>query len=237
VGLDKDEQFPTLKEKAGILSKMISFESRGSEALSKDFLNLILDIYTDPALARSELTFRLEPAFLMGCKVRDPVIRSKFLATFDKSLATGLFSRLHYLLGVQSWETLSETYWIHQALDLLLGAVVARDMLFNPGTPLATAKNPPTEFVTQLESYTMGELLGAARKLLYADPNATHAVWVSTFKTSWTCLSRVEQRHLTEFMVGLLVKDYHLRSVDRRPNVVQTLLQSTGSSRRRSCSR
>jgi transformation/transcription domain-associated protein len=60
---------------------------------------------------------------------------------------------------------------------------------------------------------------------------------VSTFKTSWTCLSRVEQRHLTEFMVGLLVKDYHLRSVDRRPNVVQTLLQSTGSSRRRSCSR
>jgi hypothetical protein len=33
---------------------------------------------------------------------------------------------------------------------------------FNPGTPLATAKNPPTEFVTQLESYTMGELLGAA---------------------------------------------------------------------------
>jgi transformation/transcription domain-associated protein len=33
---------------------------------------------------------------------------------------------------------------------------------------------------------------------LYADPNATHAVWVSTFKTSWTCLSRVEQRHLTE---------------------------------------
>jgi transformation/transcription domain-associated protein len=30
----------------------------------------------------------------------------------------------------------------------------------------------------------MGELLGAARKLLYADPNATHAVWVSTFKTA-----------------------------------------------------
>jgi transformation/transcription domain-associated protein len=35
----------------------------------------------------------------------------------------------------------------------------------------------------------MGELLGAARKLLYADPNATHAVWVSTFKTSWTAAS------------------------------------------------
>lgn len=226
---DKEEQFPTLKEKAGILAKMISFETRNSEALQKDFNNLILDIYTDASLARSELTFRLEPAFLMGCKVRDPVIRSKFLATFDKSLATGLFSRLHYLLGVQSWETLSETYWIHQALDLLLGAVDTKDPLFIPGASLAAAKNPPTDFVTQLEGYTTGELLGAARKLLYADPNATHSTWVSTFQTAWTCLTRVEQRHLTEFMVNLLVKDYHLRSVDRRPNVIQTLLQSAAA--------
>ncbi|BGP26145.1 transcription-associated protein 1 [Rhodotorula toruloides] len=224
---DKDEPYPTLKEKAGILSKMTSFENRNSEALQKDFLNLILDVYTDASLARSELTFRLEPAFLMGCKVRDPVIRSKFLATFDKSLATGLFSRLHYIIGVQSWETLSETYWIHQALDLLLGAVDTKDPLFIPGSYLASAKAPPADFIKQLETYTTGEVLAAARKLLYADPNATHATWISTFKTGWSCLSRSEQRHLTEFMVGLLVKDYHLRSVDRRPNVVQTLLQSS----------
>jgi hypothetical protein len=48
----------------------------------------------------NEIIFERMPAFsfrVMGCKVRDPVIRSKFLATFDKSLATGLFSRLHYL--------------------------------------------------------------------------------------------------------------------------------------------
>ncbi|GAA5889131.1 hypothetical protein JCM8208_007777 [Rhodotorula glutinis] len=223
---DKDEPFPTLKEKAGILAKMTAFENRNSEALQKDFLNLILDVYIDPALARSELTLRLEPAFLMGCKVRDPVIRSKFLATFDKSLATGLFSRLHYILGVQSWETLSETYWIHQALDLLLGAVDTKDPLFVPGASLDGVKDAPAEFAQQLESYSTGELLAAARKLLYADPNATHATWISTFKTAWSCLARLEQRHLTEFTVSLLVKEYHLRSVDRRPNVIQTLLQS-----------
>ncbi|GAA6004124.1 hypothetical protein JCM10207_002438 [Rhodosporidiobolus poonsookiae] len=222
---DKDEPYPTMKEKAGILVKMTSFESRNSEALQKDFLSLILDIYTEPNLARSELTFRLESAFLMGCKVRDPVIRSKFLATFDKSLATGLFSRLHYILGVQSWETLSETYWIHQALDILLGAVDTKDTLFNPGCDFSAPDSKPEEFVKVLEGYTTGELLAAARKLLYADPNATHAVWISTFRTGWSCLTRTEQRHLTEFMVSLLVKEYHLRSVDRRPNVIQTLLQ------------
>ncbi|GAA5967961.1 hypothetical protein JCM21900_003879 [Sporobolomyces salmonicolor] len=221
---DKEEQYPTAKEKAGILAKMMSFESRNSEALQKEFLNLILDIYTDPQLARTELTFRLEPAFLMGCKVRDPVLRSKFLAVFDKSLATGLFSRLHYILGVQSWEMLSETYWIHQALDLLLGAVDTQDPLFVVPTTSSTVALP-ADFVKQLEGYNTGNLLGAARKLLYADPNATHATWVSTFKAGWAVLGRTEQRHLTEFMVSLLMKEYHLRSVDRRPNVVQTLLQ------------
>ena len=222
---EQDEAFPTPKEKAGILNKMMSFESRNSEALQKEYLNLILDIYTEPTLARSELTFRLESAFLMGCKIRDPVIRSKFLAVFDKSLPTGLFSRLHYIVGLQSWETLSETYWIHQALDLLLGAVDTQDPLFV--LPGATSLDPlSVEFVKQLEKYDTGSLIGAARKLLYADPQATHQTWIATFKAGWSCLSRSEQRHVTEFLVTLLMREYHLRSVDRRPNVVQTLLQA-----------
>lgn len=219
---DKDEAYPTNKEKAGILLKMMSFETRSSESLQKDFLTLILDIYTDPTLARSELTVKLEPAFLLGCKIRDPVIRSKFIAVFDKSLATDLFSRLHFVLGVQSWESLGETYWIHQALDLVLGSVDPQDPLFLCAP--ATTSSSPSAFVEELETYTMGDLLGAARKLLYADPAATHAVWISTYKAVWTCLTRREQLDLTRFMIGLLTKEYHLRSVDRRPNVVQTLL-------------
>lgn len=220
--MEQGEQFPTNKEKAGILIKMMSFESRNSETLQKDFLTLILDIYTDPSLARSDLTVKLEPAFLLGCRIRDPAIRSKFLDVFDKSLATGLFSRLHFVLGVQSWETLGETYWIHQALDLVLGSVDTGDALFvRTATPIA---GEPTAFVQQLEAYTTGDLLGAARKLLYADPTAAQAVWISTFKSAWACLSRREQLDVTRFVISLLTKEYHLRSVDRRPNVVQTLL-------------
>ncbi|GAA5832957.1 hypothetical protein JCM3766R1_000374 [Sporobolomyces carnicolor] len=222
---EHDEAYPTPKEKAGILNKMMSFETRNSEALQKEYLNLILDIYTDASLARSELTFRLESAFLMGCKIRDPVIRSKFLAVFDKSLPTGLFSRLHYIVGIQNWETLSETYWMHQALDLLLGAVDTRERLYV--RPTSASLDPLSEsFVKQLETYDTGGLIGAARKLLYADPNATHQTWIATFKAAWSCLARSEQRHVTEFLVNLLMREYHLRSVDRRPNVVQTLLQA-----------
>ena len=221
--LDKEEAHPTNKEKAGILLKMMSFETRNNEQLLKDFLTLILDIYTDESHSRSELTVKLEPAFLLGCKNRDPVIRSKFLAAFDKSLATGLFSRLHYVLGVQSWDTLGDTYWIYQALDLVLGAVDTEDRLFVGST---TSPDAPSDFVTQLQSYTTGDLLGATRKLLYADPTTAHALWVSTFKATWSCLSRREQNDLTKFVISLLTKEYHIRSVDRRPSVIHTLLAS-----------
>ncbi|KAK4700569.1 transformation/transcription domain-associated protein, partial [Phenoliferia sp. Uapishka_3] len=220
--IEKEEQFPTNKEKAGILLKMMSFESRNSETLQKDFLTLILDIYSDPTLARTDLTVKLEPAFLLGCRIRDPIIRSKFLDVFDKSLATGLFSRLHFVLGVQSWEPLGDTYWVHQALDLVLGAVDTKDALFTrSATPIA---GEPTAFVQQLEAYTTGDLLGAARKLLYADPAATQAVWVSTFKSAWAALGRRDQLDVTRFIIGLLTKEFHLKSVDRRPNAIQTLL-------------
>lgn len=219
--MDKDEAYPTNKEKAGILLKMMSFETRNNETLLKDFLTLILDVYTDPIHARSELTVKLEPAFLLGCKNRDPIIRSKFLAAFDKSLATGLFSRLHYVIGVQSWDTLGDTYWIYQALDLVLGAVDTQDKLL---VATSSPESPTSAFVTQLESYTTGDLLGAARKLLYADPTTAHALWVSTFKATWSCLSRREQTDLTRFIITLLTKEYHIRSVDRRPSVIHTLL-------------
>lgn len=222
---EKDEVFPTQKEKAGILLKMMLFETRNSETLQKDYLALILDIYTDPALTRTELTVKLEPAFLIGCKMRDPTIRSKFLAALDRSLATGLFSRLHFILGVQSWDSLGDTYWIHQALDLLLGAVDTDEPLFvNSSVPVA-GTNPT--FIAQLEAFNSGHLLSQARKLLYADPTATHAFWVSTFKASWSCLNRREQLDLSRFLIGLLVKEYHIKSIDRRPNPVQTILAGT----------
>lgn len=223
---DKEEAYPTLKEKAGLLLTMMKFETRNNEVLLKDYLNLVLDIYTDPAHAQSELTVKLEPAFLLGCKNRDPIIRSKFLAAFDSSLATGLFSRLQYVLGTQNWDTLGDTYWIYQALDLVLGAVDTKDRLFiaSTSTTPSSPDSTPSAFVTQLETYTTGDLLGAARKLLYADPYVAHALWVSTFTATWACLSRREQLDLTRFIIGLLNKEYHIRSVDRKPSVIHTIL-------------
>ncbi|POY75910.1 hypothetical protein BMF94_0993 [Rhodotorula taiwanensis] len=175
---DKDEQFPTLKEKAGILSTMISFESRTSEASHENFLNLILNVYTDTPLARSELALPPRADLLIGLRSTCPSARS---------------------------------------------TPISRS---SPGASLAIAKNPPAAFVTQLEAYNTGELLELLGVVYLGDPLATHTIRASTCETAWMCLTRIEQRLLAEFVVSMLVKDYHLRSLVRKPNVIQTLLHS-----------
>lgn len=220
--IEKSEPFPAIKEKAGILCKMLAFESRpGGEELLKEFLQLILEIYSDPYFARSELTVRLESAFLLGCKNRDPTIRGNFLKVFDNSISHQLFPRMHYIVGVQNWEQLAESNWIHQALDLLFGAVDGEEALYSAQEAPAALKE---DFTKELAGYKMQGLVDAARKLLYADASFTHTVWISLFGAAWSCLSRREQADMTRFLTSLVSKDYHLKSLDRRPNNVQALM-------------
>lgn len=222
--VDYREAFPTNKEKATLLGKMMVFESRSDENLLKDYLQVILKVYSDPKLARSEYTVRLEQPFLLGCRNRDPTLRCRFMEVFDEAIVRSLNGRLNYIFGIQNWESLAETNWLHQALDLLLGAV-DRDTILMPESSIAT--NSETQsFVEELKSYRSAGFIDAARKVLYSDPEVTHAVWVSFFSSSWTCLSRPHQVETTRYMIGLLTKEYHLQNVDRRPNVVQTLLAS-----------
>ncbi|CAO3646140.1 unnamed protein product [Cunninghamella echinulata] len=132
--LDKTETFPTIKEKAGLLVKMMSFENRNNPKLTEDFLNLVIKIYNNPNFTRSELTVRLEHAFLLGTRNSDPHIRTQFMQTFDKSLSRTLYTRLNYILGVQNWEFLANSFWLHQALDVLLGVVKVNAQASPPHT-------------------------------------------------------------------------------------------------------
>ncbi|CAO3595980.1 unnamed protein product [Absidia cylindrospora] len=132
--LDKSETFPTIKEKAGLLVKMMSFENRNNPKLTQDFLDLVIKIYNNPAFVRSELTVRLEQAFLLGTRNTDPHVRTQFMRTFDRSLGRSLYTRLNYILGVQNWEFLANSFWLHQALDILFGVVKVNPHVSPPHT-------------------------------------------------------------------------------------------------------
>ena len=78
----------------------------------------------------SELTARLEPAFLAGLRSMNPSIRIKFMEIFSKSIRKRLYDRLMYIMATQNWEHMGNHYWIKQCLELLLNIVqVDRKML------------------------------------------------------------------------------------------------------------
>ncbi|KAG8901590.1 hypothetical protein FRB99_005203 [Tulasnella sp. 403] len=215
----RETMYPTLKEKATILHRMIGFMR--DETLWSELLTFIFQIYTEPALRRSELTIRLEPLFLLGCRAKDPVLRGQFIDLYDESLPRGLCSRLQFVLGSSCWESIRDHYWIPQALDLLLGSVDDALTLL-PSFNLRS--QPITEFSQLVASAKIQDLLRPSRILLHLHPQTTHLFWVSVFKAIWATLSRKEQHDVTRSTIALLSKDYHFRQADVRINVIQSFL-------------
>ena len=217
------EAAPTMREKANVLQKMTSFESkRGDDNLFVDYLGLIYDIYKEPSLHRTDLTTRLEPAFLIGCRYKDPAIRSKFTVLFDESLPRSLSSRLQYVLGSQSWEYVAEHNWIAQALDLLLGCVNENDIVAPAIHDSHMEEDGPAPFGTR--DVSTGDLVRPLRYLLHLDLDATHRTWISVFSAVWRVLSRKEQTDVARSLILLLGKEYHSKQATLSRNVVQSLL-------------
>ncbi|KZT05505.1 atypical/PIKK/TRRAP protein kinase [Laetiporus sulphureus 93-53] len=220
--INKRDPYPTMKEKATLLQKMVTFEMRGErgEALFNNFLELIYDIYTDPSLRRTDLTSRLEQPFLLGCRAADPSIRERFIDLMDVSIPRSLFGRLTYILGVQSWEALADHNWLFLALHLLLGSIDADASI----APERKGSMEAALFSIPSAMDRASTLVRPMQRLLYLDSQAVHSTWISVFPAVWSCLSRREQVEVTQHMIVLLSKDYHFKQANMRPNVIQTLL-------------
>jgi transformation/transcription domain-associated protein len=243
--LTKSEPIPTIKEKAGLLGKMMTIESRNNPKLTEDFLELVYKIYSNPTFARSELTVRMEHAFLLGCRNENPAIRAKFTKLFDASMGHSLATRLNYIMGVQNWESLANTFWLHQALDLLFGSVLIETQVSAPyalkvksirlfdvdamrmdGVPEAVTEviQHHRAFLKTLQTFDINECLTDIRQLQYLDDHAASQLWVDMFPMCWSALSPVERHDIAKVMTLLLSKDYHAKQAERRPNVIQALL-------------
>ena len=74
----------------------------------------------DESLSGSELTSKLEPAFLAGLRCNQPHIRQKFVEVFDNSIKKRLFDRLLYITCSQNWEAMGGHFWIKQCIEVRL---------------------------------------------------------------------------------------------------------------------
>ncbi|KAI0810751.1 FAT domain-containing protein [Xylaria sp. FL0064] len=249
--------WPTLKEKTAVLHKMLSFEHRSDPTMLAKFLDLVIRIYEDPKITRTELTVRMEHAFLIGTRAQDVEMRNRFMSIFDKSLSKTATARLSYVITAQNWDTLADSFWLAQANQLLLGAVemnaniqlhhedfrtLPASLVF--GTYAKDTREPRAmmddtyetfmanhrRFVSELGEVKLRDVIEPIAQLQHVDSNLAHELWVALFPMFWAATVREEKTDIEKGLVVLLSKDYHSRQMDRRPNVVQTLLAGAAKS-------
>lgn len=249
---NSNEPWPTLKEKTAVLHKMLLFEQRSDPFLLHKFLDLVIRIYEDQRITRTELTVRLEHAFLVGTRAQDVEMRNRFMKIFDQSLSKSANARLIYVLTSQNWDTLSDSFWLSQAIQLIFGAVdmttplhlhiedfrtISLSQLFNH--PISDGRKDDyiiddnfrqlmtshKAFMADIADVKTRELLEPLCQLQHTDRNVAYEVWVALFPLCWSVLLRDDRSELEKGMVTLLTKDYHSRQLGDRPNVVQALLE------------
>lgn len=240
------ESLPTPKEKANSIVKFMTCAEK-DQGLLEEYLDLVATIYSDPSFACSELTVRLEQAFLLGSRNESPAIRRKFSDIFHRSIGKSVYIRLNYILGVQNWEHLASHFWLRQALDLLLGSVVPSNALYTSaptyktnGIAVLGAVDSITkeidktfmqfvddeqQFLRHLQSIRMEILVDALRHLLYFNDSVPHVLWINLFPICWGSLGPRERHDVHKSLIPLLAKDYHIKQADMRPNVIQALLE------------
>ncbi|KAM9715621.1 transformation/transcription domain-associated protein isoform 2-T3 [Menidia menidia] len=124
-------QMPNLREKSILLVKMMTYiEKRFPDELelNAQFLDLVNYVYRDESLSGSDITSKLEPAFLSGLRCTQPSIRAKFFEVFDASMKRRVYERLLYICCSQNWEAMGSHFWIKQCIELLL-AVCERNTI------------------------------------------------------------------------------------------------------------
>ena len=125
-------QLPTTKEKTQLLIKLMHFiEKRFPDdlELNAQFLELINYVYRDEKLKNTDLTMKLEQAFMAGLRFQYPQIRLKFFEVFDSSIRKRLYERLIYIICSQNWENIGPNFWIKQAIQLILNTANSSNAL------------------------------------------------------------------------------------------------------------
>ncbi|XP_077979126.1 transformation/transcription domain-associated protein-like [Glandiceps talaboti] len=121
-------QSPSIREKSILLVKMMQYvEKRFPDDLdlNAQFLELVNYVYRDDSLTGTELTAKLEPAFLGGLRCNQPHIREKFFDVFDSSMRRRLYERLLYVTCSQNWEAMGTHFWIKQCIELIMAVGVS----------------------------------------------------------------------------------------------------------------
>ncbi|GMM36217.1 hypothetical protein DASC09_035420 [Saccharomycopsis crataegensis] len=250
----KDNLFPTTKEKAAILGKMMGFETRKDipKSLAKSFYKIIIKIFEDDSFLYSDLTQRLEHPFLIGTRFFDVGIRSRLMKFLNECIEDGIDKRLNYVIKEQNWEYLADYPWLIQAVEILFGSLKyeqraqlsEKEYKFAPleyfRETIVLNENKITDdskdeefapfiakhkrFLKEVRSVTVGDIFIPLIEVLRSDTNDVNKTWAEIFSVGYKGVSDSQKVDFARSFSSLLAKDYHLRQVKLKPNVIQGLL-------------
>lgn len=122
------QQGPNLREKTLLLIKLMLFIEKRfptEPELNSQFLELIFYVYRDDELKATDLTTKLESAFMAGLRCVNPQIRAKFFHIYDQSVKPKLYERLMYIVCAQNWQQIGCHFWIQQCIEFILTIAMA----------------------------------------------------------------------------------------------------------------
>ncbi|BDA47386.1 probable transcription-associated protein 1 [Coccomyxa sp. Obi] len=76
---------------------------------------------------RVDVFDKVERVFLLGLRASDPAMRRKFFDLYNSAIPVTLYDRLRFIVCIQDWEHLADTFWLKQGLDLVLAVLVEKE--------------------------------------------------------------------------------------------------------------
>ncbi|EPY52670.1 PIKK/TRRAP protein kinase Tra1 [Schizosaccharomyces cryophilus OY26] len=246
---------PTLKEKAALLLKMVSFESRftslNNSNLFSDYLYFIHDVFGMKEYEGSELLYRLEAVYLLGTRSLDSKIRDLFINTISSNLPKDLYSRFCKLLGVHHWDSLSNTYWLSQLNSFLIDCFefdkkcvfFKKPKRFPKLSSYLPSESSKAEFGSEYDNLKtallayqvisddysgiqLSDIMIPISKMQVIDAEMAGALWEDLFNASFSSFTSEQVASASKAVTLILSKEYHIRLLGKVPSVLETFLNA-----------
>ncbi len=229
-------------EKANFVQRMVNFEHLRNSGPYSTFLKMVYDLVSSTNPQEPDLVPKVQRAWMIGLRCRDPVMRKNFFKFFESQVPRGLFNRMLHIIQKQEWDPIGDSYWLRHGIELIMcmakadqavcegkESAVAADMRANkPGvTPESLAIIQENDaFLNDAYRVNASALLEPLCELLHHSNGLSHAIWIQLFPLSWETFTAEEQQQLAKPLGMLVARDCNKFQDLRRPNVVQGLLES-----------
>jgi transformation/transcription domain-associated protein len=210
----------TAKECSTLVIKMAPLEQMRDPGPFDAFLQMIMDIHGEGSVCDATVKQKTEKCFTFGLKSSDSALQRQFFQQISSRAPSHAFGRLKYILGEQEWDGVGDIFWLQHASELMLS-------IADPAAPLIPEGEYGADSVASLVSdLKTGDLLPALSILVHRSPMCARRLWLDMFPNFWRLLSSDDQAGLAAPLCALLVHDHPPKQQQRRPNVVQVLLES-----------